>query len=53
MKWQIRNVLDEAHKALKHEAVDREISLNTLVVEIITKAAEKIEAAKARKVGDA
>jgi len=42
MKWQIRNVPDEAHKILKHEAVDRGISLNTLVVEILSKAAEKI-----------
>ena len=42
MKWQIRNVPDEAHKVLKHEAVDRGISLNTLVVEILAKAAEKI-----------
>ena len=48
MKWQIRDVPDEAHKVLKHEAVDRGISLNALVIELIVKAAEKIEAAKAK-----
>ena len=42
MTWQIRNVPDEVHKALRHEAVDRGLSLNALVIEILSKAAEKI-----------
>jgi len=42
MKWQIRDVPEEAHKVLKHEAVDRGISLNALVIEILKKAAERI-----------
>jgi predicted HicB family RNase H-like nuclease len=48
MKLQTRDVPDQVHKTLKHEAVDRGLSLNTLVIEILTKAAEKIEAAKAK-----
>ena len=43
MTWQIRNVPDRVHKVLKHEAVDRGSSLNTLVIEILTAVAEKIE----------
>jgi predicted HicB family RNase H-like nuclease len=42
MKLQTRDVPDEVHKILKHEAVDRGISLNALVVEILSKAAERI-----------
>jgi len=53
MKLLTRDVPDDVHKVLKHEAVDRGTSLNALVIEILSKAAEKIEAAKARKVGDA
>lgn len=48
MKLQTRDVPDEVHKILKHEAVDRGLSLNSLVIEILQKAAEKIEAAKAK-----
>jgi len=44
MKLLTRDVPDQVHKALKHEAVDRGISLNALVNEILTKAAEKIGA---------
>jgi hypothetical protein len=43
MTWQIRNVPEEAHRILKHEAVDRGIPLNTLVIEILTAAAEKLQ----------
>ena len=42
MKLQTRDVPEAVHKALKHEAVDRGVSLNTLVIEILTRAAEKI-----------
>lgn len=46
MKLQTRDVPDDVHKVLKHEAVDRGISLNTLVIEILEKAAEKITGKK-------
>ena len=48
MTWQIRNVPDQVHKVLRHEALDQGTSVNALVIEILTKAAEKIEAARAK-----
>jgi predicted HicB family RNase H-like nuclease len=42
MKVQIRDVPDEVHRILKHEAIDRGCPLNTLLIEILTKAVEKI-----------
>ncbi|MGA2974935.1 MAG: hypothetical protein ABSF77_06470 [Spirochaetia bacterium] len=48
MTWQIRNVPDKVHSVLRHEALDRKTSVNALVIEILSKAAEKIEAVKAK-----
>jgi|GEM_PF-3365875 len=42
MKLQTRDFPDDLHKILKHEAVDRGISLNALVIDILKKAAERI-----------
>jgi predicted HicB family RNase H-like nuclease len=40
VKLQIRNVPVEWHKALKHIATDRRISLNALLLEMIEKTAQ-------------
>ncbi len=48
MKLQTRDVPDEVHKVLKHKAVDRGISLNALVIEILSKAAKEITQATAK-----
>jgi hypothetical protein len=49
-EWMERaeNVPYQVQKLLRYEADDREISLNALVIEILSEAAEKIKAAKAK-----
>jgi predicted HicB family RNase H-like nuclease len=49
MTLQIRNVPATVHKALKQQALDQDVSLNTLVVRIITASAKEVERAARKK----